>query len=121
MMSNQKVFDFEGSTPWIEIVSGSLCDFFSQMLLILMIKSMNPAMVGMFSYVIVFYAFCSDTFIFDMSLSSLQLVGCILVLIFALSAAYQKKWADDRQKTLEKDQKVKASAKDDCEDDFKRT
>ena len=121
VMSSQKVFNFVGSAPWVEIISGSLCDFFSQMLLILMIKSMNPAMVGMFSYVIVFYAFFSDTFIFDMSLSTLQLVGCISVFMFSLAAAYQKKWADDRQKALEKDQKVEATAKDDGEDDFKRT
>ena len=88
MLTNQKVFNFEGAIPWIEIVAGSLCDFFSQMLLIFMMFSMNPAVVGMFSYVKVFYAFLSDTFIFDMTLSALQLVGCIAVFIFSLAAAY---------------------------------
>ena len=58
------------------------------MLFIFMIYSMNPAMVGMFSYVKVFYCFLSDIFIFDMTLSALQLVGCVAVFIFSLAAAY---------------------------------
>lgn len=68
---DQEVFSFVGAVPWIEIIGGSLCDFFSQMLLIFMIYSMNPAMVGMFSYVKVFYCFLSDIFIFNMTLSAL--------------------------------------------------
>lgn len=89
MSTSQKIFDFEGgATPWIEIIVGSLLDYFSQMLKIFMMQSMNPAVVGMFMYVKVFYAFLSDIFIFHMSLSTMQLVGCIAVFIFSLAAAY---------------------------------
>ena len=96
MATQQEIFAFEGAVPWVEIVVGSLCDYFSQMLMIFMMQSMNPAVVGMFSYVKVFYAFLSDIFIFHMTLSTLQLVGCIAVFVFSLAAAYENKRADDR-------------------------
>ena len=127
MSSSHKIFDFEGGAiPWIEIVVGSLLDYFSQMLKIFMMQSMNPAVVGMFSYVKVFYAFLSDIFIFHMSLSTMQLVGCIAVFIFSLAAAYQNKRESDRLKALEDEDKItEASASqhefDEDEDFFKRT
>ena len=91
-----------------------------------MMQSINPAVVGMFFYVKVFYAFLSDIFIFHMSLSTMQLVGCIAVFIFSLAAAYQNKRESDRLKALEDEDKItEASASqhefDEDEDFFKRT
>ena len=52
---------------------------------------MNPATVGMFMYVQIFYAYMIDVFAFDQHLNGLQFIGGAIILVFSVMAALHKK------------------------------
>ena len=59
---------------------------------------MNPALVAMFLYAQIFYAYLYDVFIFDTSLEMLQFVGGGIILLFSAIAAIENKLNIDKQK-----------------------
>lgn len=62
---NELVFEFKGIMPWMEIYGASLCHFVAQVTMTCMNQSINPAIVGMFMYAQVLYAYVIDVIIFD--------------------------------------------------------
>ena len=83
-------------------------------------QSINPAIVGMFMYVQVFYALLFDIFVFDSAFMPLQLVGGAIVLAFAFVATIDKKREADKKKAEEQESLKLAAGDNSQNDDFKR-
>ena len=58
---------------------------------------MNPATVGMFMYIQIFYSYMIDVFIFDSHLNALQFVGGGIILTFSVAAALHKRFTQNEK------------------------
>ena len=60
-------------------------------------QSVNPATVGIFMYIQIFYAYAFDVMIFEQEFMPLQLVGSSIVLVFSVLTAIHKKRTSEQE------------------------
>ena len=53
---------------------------------------MNPATVGMYSYIQIFYSYIIDVLVFNSHLNALQYVGGATIFVFSVAAAFYKRF-----------------------------
>ena len=98
---NHEVFQFQGGAlTWIKLVMVGFCHFTASMSSTCAFQSMNPATVGMFMYMNIFYSYIVDVFVFDSQLNVLQFLGIGIILTFSVAGAIHKRFATPAQEAI---------------------
>jgi len=91
---DHEVFQFHGGVmTWIMLLILSFCYVGASYSTTCMNQSMNPATVGMFMQINIFYSYLADVLIFDSHLSPLQFLGGGIILSFTVAATLHKRYA----------------------------
>ena len=80
-------FNYDSISTYTELLISNLANVAGLSLVLIAYQNANPAIVGMFMYLGVAYNFLADFIIFNSQISTLQLLGASMSLLFTLAVA----------------------------------
>lgn len=80
-------FNYDSISTYAELLISNLANVAGLSLVLIAYQNANPAIVGMFMYLGVAYNFLADFIIFNSQISTLQLLGASMSLLFTLAVA----------------------------------